>query len=60
MHPEVFRPLLESGDIQNELFENTIGVRKATYFDFTATGLAYRPIEKRMEELLEYYARIFS
>ncbi|BBG65589.1 cysteine desulfurase [Hydrogenimonas sp.] len=60
MHPELFRPLLGSGDIQNELFENTIGIRKATYFDFTATGLAYRPIEDRMRELLEYYANTHS
>ncbi len=60
MHPEVFRPLLNSDDIQNELFDRTIGVRKATYFDFTATGLAYMPIEDRMRELLEYYANTHS
>ncbi len=60
MCPKLFRNLLESSDISNELFEKTIGIRKATYFDFTATGLAYGPIEERMAEVLEYYANTHS
>ncbi|WP_457593641.1 aminotransferase class V-fold PLP-dependent enzyme [Hydrogenimonas sp.] len=57
---ELFRPLLQGGDRVEELYKNTIGTRKATYFDFTATGLAYEPIEARMREILEYYANTHS
>ncbi len=60
MEKELFRPLLRTNDIARELFEGTIGKRKATYFDFTATGLAYEPIESRIRQLLEYYANTHS
>lgn len=30
------------------------------YFDFTASGLAYKPIEKRIQEILLTYANTHS
>ncbi|WP_457599562.1 aminotransferase class V-fold PLP-dependent enzyme [Hydrogenimonas sp.] len=57
---ELFTPLLHKSERAEELYQNTIGARKATYFDFTATGLAYEPIESRMRRLLEYYANTHS
>lgn len=57
---QLFRPLLEEGDKYTQLGRNTIGVHKKTYFDFTASGLAYEPIEARMHEVLETYANTHS
>jgi len=42
------------------LRRNTIGIRKKTYFDFTASGLAFRPIEKRINDVLLTYANVHS
>ncbi|MCF6201980.1 MAG: aminotransferase class V-fold PLP-dependent enzyme, partial [Hydrogenimonas sp.] len=60
MEKEIFRPLLEGKSIVEELIKKSIGVRKETYFDFTATGLAFEPIESRMMEVLEFYANTHS
>lgn len=57
---QLFRPLLEEGDKYTQLGRNTIGVHKKTYFDFTASGLAYEPIEARIHEVLETYANTHS
>lgn len=57
---QLFRPLLEEGDKYTQLGRNTIGVHKKTYFDFTASGLAYEPIEVRIHEVLETYANTHS
>ncbi|PHM17551.1 MAG: aminotransferase [Sulfuricurvum sp. PD_MW2] len=59
MNP-LFRPLLEEGDKLEQIVRNTIGVHKKTYFDFTASGLAYEPIEARIHEVLETYANTHS
>lgn len=59
MNP-LFRPLLEEGDKLEQIGRNTIGVHKKTYFDFTASGLAYEPIEARIHEVLETYANTHS
>ncbi|WOE71138.1 aminotransferase class V-fold PLP-dependent enzyme [Hydrogenimonas thermophila] len=60
MNQKLFQPLLKSKDTRQELFDNTIGKRKSTYFDFTATGLGYHTIEERMAEVLQYYANTHS
>jgi len=59
MNP-LFRPLLEEGDKYAQIGRNTIGIHKKTYFDFTASGLAYEPIEARIREVLETYANTHS
>lgn len=57
---QLFRPLLEKGDKYTQIGRHTIGVHKKTYFDFTASGLAYEPIEARIREVLETYANTHS
>lgn len=59
MH-HLFRPLLENGDKYTQIVANTIGTHKKYYFDYTASGLAYEPIEKRIHEVLETYANTHS
>ena len=56
----LFRPLIEKIDKIEQIGRNTIGVHKKTYFDFTASGLAYEPIESRIHEVLETYANTHS
>lgn len=55
-----FAPLLTQQDILQQLRENTIIAKGHYYFDFTATGLAYRAINKRIESILPYYANTHS
>ncbi|MDD5118244.1 MAG: aminotransferase class V-fold PLP-dependent enzyme [Sulfuricurvum sp.] len=57
---QLWRPLLEKGDKFEQIGRNTIGIHKKTYFDFTASGLAYEPIESRIREVLETYANTHS
>lgn len=56
----LFRPLLEEGDKYAQIVTNTIGIHKKHYFDYTASGLAYEPIERRIREVLETYANTHS
>lgn len=57
----LFRPFLNnSSDKLNLIRYNTIGKNKFSYFDFTASGLAYRQIENRMHDVLETYANTHS
>ncbi|MBB5022218.1 aminotransferase class V-fold PLP-dependent enzyme [Desulfurispira natronophila] len=58
--PNPFRPLLQSEHPLQELRQNTIKDPAIHYFDFTATGLAYGPIEERIGELLYQYANTHS
>ncbi len=60
MEKRLFGPLLEGHDRAEELLEKSIGIRKETYFDFTATGLAFETIEDRIREILEFYANTHS
>lgn len=61
MQKDIFRPFLnENIDVLNYLRYNTIGKNKERYFDFTASGLAFRPIENRVHEVLETYANTHS
>lgn len=59
MH-HLYRPLLETGDKYTQIVANTIGIHKKYYFDYTASGLAYEPIENRMHEVLLTYANTHS
>jgi len=47
-----FRPLLDSTDKFSQIIKNTIGIHKKNYFDYTASGLAYQPIEDRIRDIL--------
>ena len=61
MQKDIFRPFLnENIDVLNFLRYNTIGKNKERYFDFTASGLAFRQIENRIHEVLETYANTHS
>ncbi len=60
MVDNIFRPLLQKGAGAEEILKKSIGVRKESYFDFTATGLAFEPIEMRIQELLTHYANTHS
>ncbi|MCK9373856.1 MAG: aminotransferase class V-fold PLP-dependent enzyme [Sulfuricurvum sp.] len=59
MH-HLFRPLLEKRDKRTQILTNTIGIHKEYYFDYTASGLAYEPIEERIRTVLETYANTHS
>jgi selenocysteine lyase/cysteine desulfurase len=61
MNKNIFRPFLEKKEnIQAELFNNTIGLHKKHYFDYTASGLAFKIIESRIQEVLRTYANTHS
>lgn len=61
MQKDVFRPFInENIDKLNFLRYNTIGKNKDRYFDYTASGLAFRQIENRVHEVLETYANTHS
>lgn len=59
-----FAPLLDKVDSNDDILSsvraNTILAPKHYYFDFTASGLAYRAINKRIESILPYYANTHS
>ena len=56
----VFAPLLDESDLLTQLRANTILAKGERYFDFTASGLAYKKIEKRLDSILPYYANTHS
>ena len=57
MNKNIFRPFFnENTDILNFIRYNTIGKNKKEYFDYTASGLAFRQIENRIHDVLETYA----
>ncbi len=57
----LFSPLLSKNkEIKQEIFENLISERKRGYFDYTASGLGYKTIEKRIKKFLNYYANTHS
>ncbi|MFA5234256.1 MAG: aminotransferase class V-fold PLP-dependent enzyme [Sulfurimonas sp.] len=61
MNKDIFRPLLASKkDLKEEIKKNIIGVHKKYYFDYTASGLAYKAIESRIDEVLKTYANTHS
>ena len=61
MNNKIFKPFLnENTDTLNFIRYNTIGKNKKEYFDYTATGLAFRQIENRIHNVLETYANTHS
>ena len=69
MH-KIFRPLLDcktpvdkgfdKNHFKQELKRQTISKYKDYYFDYTASGLAFKAIEDRLQEFLELYANTHS
>jgi len=57
---EIFRPFITQDTTFEEISEGIIGKNKDSYFDYTASGLAYRPIEERLQEVLNTYANTHS
>ena len=57
---EIFRPFLSKNAPYEEILDGIIGKNKDSYFDYTASGLAYRPIEDRLQEVLNTYANTHS
>lgn len=61
MNKDIFRPFFnENTDVLNFIRYNTIGKNKKEYFDYTASGLAFRQIENRIHDVLETYANTHS
>ncbi|MDQ1263925.1 MAG: hypothetical protein QG559_926 [Campylobacterota bacterium] len=61
MNKDIFRPLLGSRKyLKENIKKNIIGVHKKHYFDYTASGLAYKTIESRIDEVLKTYANTHS
>ncbi|MDC0932643.1 aminotransferase class V-fold PLP-dependent enzyme [Arcobacteraceae bacterium] len=57
---EIFRPFVTDETTFEEISNGIIGENKDSYFDYTASGLAYRPIEERLQEVLSTYANTHS
>ncbi len=57
---EIFRPFVTDETTFEEISDGIIGENKDSYFDYTASGLAYRPIEERLQEVLNTYANTHS
>lgn len=61
MTKNLFRPFInEHTDKLQYLKYGTIGKHKSAYFDYTASGLAFRPIENRIYDMLTTYANTHS
>ena len=43
---EIFRPFVTKDTTFEEIRDGIIGENKDSYFDYTASGLAYRPIKR--------------
>lgn len=57
----LFRPFLSEDANKLQFIKyNTIGKHKAMYFDYTASGLAFRNIENRLYDVLTTYANTHS
>ncbi len=57
---DVFRPFITDNKSFEYISEKVIGLNKNKYFDYTASGLAFGPIEERMQEVLATYANTHS
>lgn len=61
MNNKIFKPFLNPNTNTLDFIRyNTIGKNKKEYFDYTATGLAFRQIENRIHDVLETYANTHS
>jgi len=57
---DIFRPFVDEEITFKQISDGIIGVNKENYFDYTASGLAYEPIEQRIQEVLTTYANTHS
>ena len=61
MKKDIYRPFFDQNtNILDFIRYNTIGKSKKEYFDYTASGLAFRQIENRIRDVLETYANTHS
>ncbi|WP_320035521.1 aminotransferase class V-fold PLP-dependent enzyme [Halarcobacter sp.] len=61
MKKDLYRPFFDKNtNILDFVRYNTIGKSKNEYFDYTASGLAFRQIENRLRDVLETYANTHS
>lgn len=61
MKKNIFKPFFDkSTNTLDFIRYNTIGKSKKEYFDYTASGLAFRQIENRLRDVLETYANTHS
>lgn len=61
MKKDIYRPFFDKNtDTLDFIRYNTIGKSKKEYFDYTASGLAFRQIETRIRDVLETYANTHS
>lgn len=61
MTKNIFRPFFNTDTNTLDFIRyNTIGKNKKEYFDYTASGLAFRQIENRVRDVLETYANTHS
>lgn len=61
MSKNIFRPFFDKDTNTLDFIRyNTIGKSKKEYFDYTASGLAFRQIENRIRDVLETYANTHS
>jgi selenocysteine lyase/cysteine desulfurase len=57
---DIFRPLLKEGSSFEDINKLIIGENNEKYFDYTASGLGFQPIEERVQEVLDTYANTHS
>lgn len=55
-----FAPLLQEGEPKAQLRVQTLRPKNRLYFDWTASGLGFAPIERRLQKLLPFYANTHS
>ncbi|RXJ91557.1 aminotransferase [Arcobacter sp. CECT 8983] len=61
MKKNIYRPFFDKNTNTLDFIRyNTIGKNKSDYFDYTASGLAFRQIENRIRDVLETYANTHS
>lgn len=61
MKKDIYRPFFSTDTNTLDFIRyNTIGKSKNEYFDYTASGLAFRQIEQRIRDVLETYANTHS
>jgi selenocysteine lyase/cysteine desulfurase len=57
---DIFRPFVTKDTSFEDISKDIIGINKENYFDYTASGLGFAPIEERLQEVLETYANTHS
>ena len=57
---DIFRTFVNEETSFEQISKDIIGVNKENYFDYTASGLAFEPVEKRLQEVLTTYANTHS